>query len=351
MISAISKYNHYFQLRGRRPTTTIISYDMESILTIYVLAYVGKISLIYQVTDNRTVTHQKHPLYKLGYFSLYFIWKSKVVVLTTRIVVSVFHRLVVTGTTETHWFDGPGFHSTDFYLQNYMVYMSTFQAFAAIYVENRKGSYKLFKYYKYEQYELRYYAISVDIKNIPIYEKGNTVLPPCMTESPKVFQVLDDTKNKILQPKSNNFHCMYHLTSKSGFVNLSITKMTYSGPDFTEPSFQGCLHGGVAYNTGRSEHANNPPFDYSFWVKGGPHVTEIQYLCDNYSSVMNENDTLQKVLMNIVSHTQDGLLMVVYSYQNYSHISIEASATSTPCQGIPYYKSKLFICRILNNFM
>ncbi len=221
--------------------------------------------------------------------------------------------------------------------------MSTFQAFAAIYIENRKGNYKLFKYYQYEQYELRYYAISVDVKNIPIPGKGSIVLPPCTTESPKVFHVLDDTKNRFLQPKSNNFHCVYNLTSKSGFVNLSITKMKYIGPDFTEPEFQGCLYGGVAYDTGKREHANNPPRDYSFWVQGGPHVTDIHYLCDNYSSVMNENDTLQKVLMNIVSHTQDGLLMVVYSYQNYSNISIEASATSTPCQGVPYHKSKCYL--------
>ncbi len=286
------------------------------------------------------MTHQKHPIYNLGYLSLYFIWKSKVIVLTTRIVVSVFYRLVVTGTSEIHWFDGPGFHSTNFHLQNYTVYMSTFQAFAAIYVENTKGSYKLFKYYKYEQYELRYYAISLDVKNIQVPEKGDIVLPPCMAESPKVFQVLDDIKNRILQPKSNNFHCVYNLTSKSGFVNLSISQMIYSGPYFTEPRFQECLYGGVAYDTGRSEHANKAPKDYSFWVKEGPHVTEIQYLCDNYSSVMNENDTLQKVLMNIVSHTQDGLLMAVYSCEKYSHISIEASATLTPCRGIPYHKSK-----------
>ncbi len=121
--------------------------------------------------------------------------------------------------------------------------------------------------------------------------------------------------------------------------------MTYSGPDYVdvtkEARLTNCLYGGVAFEAGSGKHWNyTTSFDEVVRSYRNDHMIEVQYLCDNYTSDINNYETLGKIMMNIVGHSKDGLLLAIYSYEKYSQVSMEATATSTQCKGIPYHKSK-----------
>ena len=47
-----------------------------------------------------------------------------------------------------------------------------------------------------------------------------------------------------------------------------------------------------------------------------------------------------KSLMDIVSNTRNGLMFAVYSYKHYSHVTIRATVSTTPCKGDLYQPPK-----------
>ncbi len=285
------------------------------------------------------VTNQTHPIYRMGYLSLQYVWQTRLVVISTRIVVSVFDRLQVFGHVwnSTLWYDGPATHSKSFFLQgNVRVHMSTFQAFVEIRTNVRSWQ----CYYLDKTHTITYIGIKREIKSTAIPEKGKVVLPPCTKELSRIYGSKTFPYRVYLEQNSRNLHCIYNLTSDYGFINLSISKVTYSGPDFVDTGYQNCLYGGVAVEAGIKHLYDTASFDKHASVFRRPDLKEVQYLCDNYTSEMNKNETLGKIMMNIVGHREDGLLLVVYSYEKYSHVSMEATATSTKCKGIPYRMSK-----------
>ena len=70
-----------------------------------------------------------------------------------------------------------------------------------------------------------------------------------------------------------------------------------------------------------------------------PSMFGMKHFCKNYTSNPDTGKMYDKSLMNIVSDTTDGLLLVVYSFKHYSQVSVEATVTSTPCKGFVIYKS------------
>ena len=137
-------------------------------------------------------------------------------------------------------------------------------------------------------------------------------------------------KNKFLNVKDGklyhrNQQCVYNITSRTGYVNLSVTKLTYSGYLFGDEGrtdLYKCNLGGVAFNkeTGKG---------YVF-----------QTICDNYTSSDSVQKTGEKILMNIISPDRDGWILVMYSYKHYSLVSVEAKVIPTPCKGV--FKRQFF---------
>ena len=137
---------------------------------------------------------------------------------------------------------------------------------------------------------------------------SRTVLRSINTE---VYKMSDMRKETFYH---GNLHCVYKITSDSGYVNLSITQLTYIGINYehfivsTSEKIKSmhCPQGGVAF--------------------------EKQQLCNNYTSKPTiYND---KYIMGIVSGTKEGLILVVYSFKGCSQVSLEATITSTPCRGL-----------------
>ena len=136
---------------------------------------------------------------------------------------------------------------------------------------------------------------------------------------------------------NRNHHCVYTITSEKGYVNLSITKSTYTGPNFKEhtnalpqyPLIHDCLQGTVAFSTTKD-------------------AMSMQHLCDNYTTDLVPRNDRDKSLMNIVNEKREALIFVVYSYKYYSQVSVEATVTLTPCKGVSFCKCKFKIKILLN---
>ena len=104
-----------------------------------------------------------------------------------------------------------------------------------------------------------------------------------------------------------NLHRVYNITSKRGYVNLSITQLNYIGffyDDTTKALHLKCSQGGMAIG--------------------------MLELCNNYTS--NPSIYNDKYITGIVSGTRDGLIVSDYSFKHYSQVSVQATIT-TPCKG------------------
>ena len=107
----------------------------------------------------------------------------------------------------------------------------------------------------------------------------------------------------------------------ANYVNLSITKLTFTGYDSldiktTSDSFIDCVQGGIIFASG---------------------ITGMANLCKNYTSKENMANSQDKVMMNIISD-KSVLMFVVYSYKFYSEVSLEATVSATVCKGVHYPK-------------
>ncbi len=144
----------------------------------------GKVSFIYQVTDSRMVTNQSQLLYRLHFFSLSFFWQSKISVIRTRIVVSVFTRLyLISSWIGLHWYDGPGICSNSIVQHDMLwVSMSTFQTFVETYVNGINIRSWQPNYYRYEGFKIEYQCLIIDVNVTAIPDKGKVILPPCTKE-------------------------------------------------------------------------------------------------------------------------------------------------------------------------
>ena len=116
-----------------------------------------------------------------------------------------------------------------------------------------------------------------------------------------------------------NQHCVYYIKSNVGYVNLSISKLMYTGDDWMEElsGIPDCHQGGVAFNT-KLSHGNTIS------------------LCNNYTSNFTKINEMNvnKLAFDLVSDSEKSLILVVYSYKHYSQISLEATVSSTSCKGV-----------------
>ena len=149
---ALQKPCIHFQLTQRRDNTTIISQFNSLCLILDVLPTMGKLSLVFQMTDIFIVRNQAHAQYETGRLYLCLLWKTKVYVSTSKINVLVYHRLALELEKPhgIHVYDGPGMLSVQVNHNSSIIYFSSFQAFIVVYTkswpQNDLHKYKL-KYY------------------------------------------------------------------------------------------------------------------------------------------------------------------------------------------------------------
>ena len=268
----------------------------------------GKLEIIYQVTDSSVIQNQLYPDITSEPFYPLLIWRHKYILKSFRVVVPVYQRLylyMVKPRTFTLYV-GPGFQSPSFfwYKPGTWLYLPTFQSLVVL-VENNEQNYN---------------SVKVNFKGIqPSYNltyvlNGNrSVLPPCP------------------QHTFNLKHCLFHIYTSKEYVNLSISRMMYKGSNFEYKKMINCPQGGVAFSLERQVH--------TFGMK---------HLCDNYSSNPSEDElqnNYDKPLMNIISTTRMGLFFIVYSFEPYSEVFVEATVSGSPCRGVRRYhpiQGKLF---------
>ena len=83
-----------------------------------------------------------------------------------------------------------------------------------------------------------------------------------------------------------------------------------------------CLQGGLAYEKYRTSSQ-----------------LELHYICNNYTDKYNHVDKSynhHKSFMDIIS-SSGTMLLVLYSYEYYSDVYIDATITSSVCKGVHYY--------------
>ena len=272
----------------------------------------GKVNLLYQMTDNYTVQMNYYYGYECKQFQVNMLWKSTVYVLTVRISVPVYYRLAVNLSHPygIHIHDGPGFLSRNLNQGSSMILLSTFQTFIVIYtliVRNKT-------------YGINYGSVVVRGIDILVYSHQMKTVPPC---NPQLISM-----RNMIKPAGNK-HCVYILRANAGYVNLSITKMSYNGPNFnkTSPMHEGhnvpedqCLQGGLAYEKYRTSSQ-----------------LELHYICNNYTDkYSNAEKSHHKSFMDVIS-SSGTMLLVLYSYEYYSDVYIDAKITSSVCKGVHYY--------------
>lgn len=340
--------NHIFQLKGRRPRTTVISQATKTQISITVLPHIGKLDCIYQVTDNHTVTYQTLHWFApfTQCFARNFLWKSQIFVstakviahVTTRVVVMVNLTYLVSGSMEL--FDGPGKASDKVLKFASETQMSSFQSFIVVYSTNLLNNANL---NAWKNYQLHYKQNNIQPIKVVVEDGKKLALPPCTPDLHQVKRESDGIQEYQVTtgfvPK--NHHCVYEiLSSSSHFVNVSFNRIFFHGPD-TQDTFtvggnqrihgcrRHCTHGGIAFETRKPDEFENF------------HKLEdnIKFICENYTSDENVNFT-DKSVMNIVSGSKKGMFLVLFSYKGYSYMSVDVEISETPCKGIPYHTSK-----------
>ena len=80
-------------------------------MRLYTFVHVGKLDILYQVTDNHLLlTRQSTKKFYSGIFHPYLIWKRKIYVSTSKVVVEVYLRVIVflKHSQGIHVYDAPG---------------------------------------------------------------------------------------------------------------------------------------------------------------------------------------------------------------------------------------------------
>ena len=234
-----------------------------------------------------------------------------------------------------HVHNGPRIDSDQVNHNSSVIHLSSFQAFVVIFIDawpNQDDH--------LSEFGLSYLSRIVKATEIHIHNSVFLSLPPCedlkqtVKMTPKEMKMTENEEEGKEKMNHENCHCVYKITSEMGYVNLSITSLTYIGVDFEDLNALSqshatfCYHGGVGVSIEIAQK--------------DPSMFQMKHFCNNYTSNPDTEKKYDNSLMSIVSNTTDGLLLVVYSFKHYSQVSVQATVTSTPCKGLVIYKSMCF---------
>ena len=339
------------QLTGIRPKTTVISATRRFLLRLNAFPLVAKLEAVYQMTDNETIKFifkaiMDDPYRQaLGYGNefnskiLYLLWNSKIYLITTRIKVPVYLRLLIEILADSrgiHVHDGPGILSKNMNRGNSFIYLSTFQAFVMIYRIKGEST------EKHVDAGVKYYARKVQHFNISVSTSQVSILSPCTSQMHGNMEPL----SAYVTRHQSNKHCVYNLAANSGYLNLSVKNLRYTGPNFYRSGFGTtnkfvlyCLQGGLAYEIEYDKKKDTKTmYQICSNYTSEPNV-DISKCKSNISRSMLTKNEYHKSMMNIISSTQS-MILVVYSYEHYSEVSFNISVMTTNCKGMPNYGGK-----------
>ena len=170
-----------------------------------------------------------------------------------------------------HIYDGPGMHSDQINHNSSVIHLSSFQAFIVIYssvcsLTSYENRYVCSERAALIEYGIVYSGKYIDPIRVHIIHSNILDLPKCNKTS-NVWRI----ENKLRKEVTKGMHCVYKITAETEYVNLSITKMSYTGNDYYNEGFftpLSCNEGSVAYEIKDESNMH----------------TQWKHLCDNYTS-------------------------------------------------------------------
>lgn len=312
--------------------TTIISRKNLFEMQLCIQLFSGRLIFFCQIIDNFTVAQQCYNItpwqkrkspWSNPYLSmtcmLLLLWKQKVHLYESKIIVPFTRiiRITLSQPEGIHVHDGPGIHSDQVNNGSTAIDLTSFLAYILYYYTDKS--------YKWCQFYVQYESCNstndhIHLSQRQISEHKSFHCSTLATEQNQRSYPAHSIRRTLHHP---NKHCVYYITSETGYVNVSVTQLFYNGYNSWDPEFYDnenpCVEGGVTFEYN----------DESF-----------QHFCNNYTANLNLKTDENYLLPNIVSSTPNGLVVVVYSFKSYSHISLKATATATQCQGVhPKYSS------------
>ena len=204
-----------------------------------------------------------------------------------------------------HVHDGPGMDSDQVNHNSSVIHLSSFQAFVVIFTNTWPNQDD-----HLSEFGLGYLGRMVKATEIYIHNSVFLSLPPCedlrqtVKMMPKEMKMMGNEEEGKEKINHGNFHCVYKITSEVGYVNLSITSLTYIGVDFENINALSQLHATFCYQGGVGISIET--------AQKNPSMFQMKHFCNNYTSDPDTEKMYVKSLMSIVGDTTDGLLLVVY---------------------------------------
>ena len=297
----------------------VISRGVQFKTVFHLWPYTGTAMMVYQVTNAYLIQEQSTAEYIPNIFEHYFIWKEKLHLSACHVIVPVCYRLTIHLEFQKGFavYDGPGILSEQISIDHSNIELSSFQAYILLFTTKWPAEKNTIK-----DYGVKYSSERLKGMEVNVPETGVIPIPDCICTNSSVYTNLLDMKN---------CHCLYYLKAESGYVNITVSKLTYSGFNYEVENLLTdrvkCMQGGIFYeNTkDRTDFKN---------------FKNTQSFCDNYESVTESNPTSYKSLPSFISDTEDGAVFAVYSFRFYSRVTAQVRLAATPCRGIVYDKGQ-----------
>ena len=184
-------------------------------------------------------------------------------------------------------YDGPDANSDLLKLKGNVVILSTFQCYFIIQAESFKPS-----------------MFSINIYSEDRRRENNVYI-----EITSLLQV-----NSNICEKGKVLFCLINVTAQTMYLNISLSNMTFSGPDYKD-----CVYGGISYF---QDILNNNSLNS---------YREVKTMCENFTQV---SASFNKIPMDFVSSDYHTVILI-YSYYPYvDDMEVNLEILPTPCKGM-----------------
>lgn len=307
-------------MTGRRPQFTIASTNSKISISFFLVPYIGRYDLQYQIMDGMLISNVYQPKSPKS-LVMRFLWTETVHVEWFHLKLQRFYQIIclmvnktIVSALEVH--DGPGIASAKLNIIRNSVCANTFQAFIVKKKDNGYQTKHLGKDFLFEGRD------NENIEMVSLSKKEATTQQihhdNCNTH---IIQHDHQVHQNFSQHISGCYMVLNISTNLLGYVNMTILGMTFQGPDINN-----CGYGGIAFDM------------YQFYHHKKQLIQKTQTLCDNYTNNPNFN-ILERSLPSMVSY-KNFILLTLYSYLHYSNLKVNVIISRSPCQGTTFIKRK-----------
>ena len=135
--------------------------------------------------------------------------------------------------------------------------------------------------------------------------KETKVIPACtpqLTTMLKYPNNRDYLRNQNWNHNSGNIHCIYNITSATGYINLTVTQLTTTGYDWNS-AFHKCYFSGLAFKTLVSKIFSTEKLKYKAPRDCQAAKHSVYYVCGNFTSRYNLTGRHDKSMIDVISDT------------------------------------------------